>query len=57
MFGAPRNENIDVIDWIEDIPYRETRNYVMRVAESLLPYEARIKGTPVWKDLYKLIKN
>ena len=57
MFGDPRNENIDVIDWIEDIPYRETRNYVMRVAESLLPYEARIKGTPVWRDLYKLIKN
>jgi soluble lytic murein transglycosylase len=57
MFGDPRNENIDMIDWIEDIPYRETRNYVMRVAESLLPYEARIKGIPVWKDLYKLIKN
>ena len=57
MFGDPRNENIDVIDWIEDIPYRETRNYVMRVAESLLPYEARLKGAPVRKDLYRLIKD
>lgn len=57
MFGDPRSENIDIIDWIEDIPYRETRNYVMRVAESLLPYEARLKGAPVRKDLYRLIKN
>ncbi len=57
MFGDPRSENIDVIDWIEDIPYRETRNYVMRVAESLLPYEARLKGAPVRKDLYRLIKD
>ena len=57
MFGDPRSENIDVIDWIEDIPYRETRNYVMRVAESFLPYEARLKGAPVRKDLYRLIKD
>ena len=56
MFGDPRNKNIDIIDWIEDIPYRETRNYVMRVAESLLPYEARLNGKLVWKDLYDTIK-
>ena len=56
MFGDPRNKNIDIIDWIEDIPYRETRNYVMRVTESLLPYEARLNGKLVWKDLYDTIK-
>ena len=56
MFGDPRNKNIDIIDWIEDIPYRETRNYVMRVAESLLPYEARLNGQLVWRDLYDTIK-
>ncbi|MFD2439165.1 hypothetical protein ACFSS8_01855 [Paracoccus kondratievae] len=29
------------------IPFDETRNYVMRVAEALPVYRARIKGTPV----------
>lgn len=45
----------DIIDWIEHIPFRETRNYVMRVAESLHVYRARIEGkTPklsLWRDL------
>ena len=56
MFGDPRNKNIDIIDWIEDIPYTETRNYAMRVAERLLPYEARLNAKLVWKDLYDTIK-
>jgi len=34
-----------VIDWIEHLPFRETRNYVMRVAESLPVYRARL-GQP-----------
>lgn len=42
--GDPRSEAVDVIDWIEHIPFRETRNYVMRVTESLAPYRARISG-------------
>ena len=33
--GDPRKGEMDVIDWIEAIPFNETRNYVMRVAESL----------------------
>ena len=32
------------MDWIEHIPFRETQNYVMRVAESLPVYRARITG-------------
>ena len=43
--GDPRNGNIDVVDWVESIPYRETRNYVMRVSESLPAYRARL-GLP-----------
>ncbi len=43
-FGDPRDEATDVIDWIEHIPFRETRNYVMRVAESLPIYRARLSG-------------
>ena len=44
LFGDPRSPNVDVVDWIEHIPFRETRNYVMRVMESLPIYRARITG-------------
>jgi soluble lytic murein transglycosylase len=44
--GDPRvSGGPDMIDWIEHIPFRETRNYVMRVAESLPIYRARL-GKP-----------
>lgn len=43
-FGDPRRRDIDIVDWIEHIPFRETRNYVMRVAESLPVYRARLTG-------------
>ena len=43
-FGDPRNESVDAVDWIEHIPFDETRNYVMRVMESLPVYRARLTG-------------
>lgn len=46
LFGDPRAANKDVIDWIEFIPFRETRNYVMRVTESLPVYRARLGQDP-----------
>ena len=42
--GDPREGIVDVVDWIEHIPFRETRNYVMRVTESIPVYEARLSG-------------
>jgi hypothetical protein len=44
-FGDPRSEEVDVVDWIEHIPFRETRNYVMRVTEAVMVYRARIEGS------------
>ncbi|MFT4150721.1 MAG: lytic transglycosylase domain-containing protein [Paracoccaceae bacterium] len=44
QFGDPRRPDVDVIDWIETIPFAETRTYVMRVAESVVIYRARLKG-------------
>lgn len=45
-YGDPRRMAPEaVIDWIEHLPFRETRNYVMRVAESLPVYRARL-GQP-----------
>jgi soluble lytic murein transglycosylase len=44
-FGDPRQEDADgIIDWIEALPFTETRNYVMRVTESLAIYEAQLTG-------------
>jgi soluble lytic murein transglycosylase len=42
--GDPRNPSIDPIDWIERIPFSETRNYVQRVLENLQVYRARLNG-------------
>jgi len=42
--GHPGSRNVDVIDWIEHIPFDETRNYVMRVTEGLAIYRARLSG-------------
>ncbi|MEM7424067.1 MAG: lytic transglycosylase domain-containing protein [Pseudomonadota bacterium] len=41
-FGDPRRGDIDVIDWMEQIPFNETRNYVQRVMEGLYVYHARL---------------
>ncbi len=47
-FGDPRDKDIDtMIDWIEGIPFRETRNYVMRVSESLPIFRARLGLDPL----------
>jgi soluble lytic murein transglycosylase len=46
-FGDPRMPGVDPIDWIEAVPFTETRNYIMRVMESLVVYRARLAGAPV----------
>ncbi|MFK7939775.1 MAG: lytic transglycosylase domain-containing protein [Roseovarius sp.] len=48
--GDPRGAKPDdtsIVDWIEHIPFRETRNYVMRVSESLPIYRARLGRDPL----------
>jgi soluble lytic murein transglycosylase len=39
--GDPRIGPIDMVDWIELIPFNETRNYVQRVTENTVIYRAR----------------
>lgn len=46
-YGDPRDGDPDIVDWIEHIPFNETRNYVMRVTESLPVYRARLGKTPL----------
>ncbi len=43
-FGDPRRGTDAMLDWIETIPFYETRNYVMRVMEALHVYRARLSG-------------
>ncbi|SLN16839.1 Soluble lytic murein transglycosylase precursor [Aquimixticola soesokkakensis] len=50
-YGDPRGATVDPIDWIEHIPFRETRNYVQRVVESLPVYRARLSGQAGVLDL------
>jgi len=42
--GDPRSGAVDPVLWIENIPFSETRNYVMRVLEGLHVYRARLTG-------------
>lgn len=46
-FGDPRSGPDAAVDWVETIPFTETRTYVMRVAESVVIYRAKLKGDPV----------
>jgi len=46
-WGDPRSSNVDIVDWIELIPFSETRNYVQRVTENLQVYRHRLAGAPV----------
>jgi soluble lytic murein transglycosylase len=46
-YGDPRNANADVLDWIERIPFSETRNYVQRVLENTQVYRNILAGREV----------
>ena len=50
-FGDPRRPEIDTIDWVEQIPLAETRNYVQRVLEALQIYRHRLAEAPVQLSL------
>lgn len=43
-FGDPRLASTDIVDWVETIPFSETRTYVMRVVEGVVIYRAKLKG-------------
>jgi soluble lytic murein transglycosylase len=47
-FGDPRTPDVDPIDWIEMIPFEETRDYVKKVLSNVQMYRARLgEPTPV----------
>ena len=44
LCGDPRGSMVDPLDFIECIPFSETRDYVMRVMEAAQVYRARLNG-------------
>jgi len=52
----PSRGAVDAIDWIEQIPFGETRNYVQRVLENMEAYKNRLAGRDqpltILADLY-----
>jgi soluble lytic murein transglycosylase len=45
-FGDPRDPKVDPVDWVERIPFMETRNYVQRVMENFQVYRTRFANDP-----------
>ena len=45
-FGDPRGRDIGMVDWIESIPFTETRTYVQRVLENLQVYRGQNTENP-----------
>ncbi|MDQ8726204.1 lytic transglycosylase domain-containing protein [Bradyrhizobium sp. LHD-71] len=43
-YGDPRDPKVDPVDWVERIPFSETRNYVQRIMENVQVYRARFGG-------------
>jgi soluble lytic murein transglycosylase len=41
-YGDPRDPSVDPIDWVERIPFSETRNYVQRVIENMQVYRTQL---------------
>ncbi|MGZ3310899.1 MAG: transglycosylase SLT domain-containing protein [Xanthobacteraceae bacterium] len=46
-FGDPRDPTVDPVDWVERIPFMETRNYVQRVMENMQVYRTRFGAAPL----------
>ena len=58
QYGDPRDKAVDIINWIELIPFTETRNYVQRVIENYIVYQQvfiniAIKNKTNIKELFK----
>jgi soluble lytic murein transglycosylase len=47
LFGHPADEAVNAIDWVESIPFVETRNYIQRVLENLQIYRRRLNSAEV----------
>jgi len=54
IYGDPRDPDVDPVDWIERIPFTETRRYVIKIMETLQLYRSRLAGP---KDALHLVQD
>jgi len=47
-YGDPRKGQLDPVDWIEAIPFNETRNYIKRVMENVQIYRFHLRSTEIY---------
>ena len=56
-FGDPRDKSIDPIDWVERVPFTETRHYIQKILESTQLYRCRFEtsqaGFQIIEDLHR----
>ena len=56
-FGDPRDKDVDPVDWVERIPFTETRQYVQKILESVQLYrcgfETSKPGFQLVEDLHR----
>ena len=52
-YGDPNDPKIDPIDWIERIPFKETRNYVKKVLANMQVYRARLGNSKTALQIHK----
>ena len=53
-FGDPRDKDVDPIDWVERIPFTETRQYVQKILESTQLYRCRFANS---KTRFQLVED
>ena len=45
-YGDPRSSKVDAIDWVERVPFSETRYYIQRVMENMQVYRVLFGDKP-----------
>jgi len=53
-YGDPRSPGVDPIDWVESVPFTETRKYIQKVMQNVHVYRARLdpkSSMPMTADL------
>ena len=53
-YGDPRSPGVDPIDWVESVPFTETRKYIQKVLQNVQVYRARLdpdSSMPISLDL------
>ncbi len=56
-FGDPRSSKVNAIEWVEKIPFTETRLYVQKVMENLIVYRSILGDNHADESLTEIMKN